>query len=76
MVSKMDRILLSGLVRAQSWWRSQKGAVGFEYMLVVGGVSVAIVLAIAVGAPGLIATIKTKVCSAIGTIPGFSGTSC
>lgn len=43
---------------------------GFEYLLVVGGVSVAIVLAMA-AVPGLIPAVVSGVCGAIDTaIPG------
>ena len=46
---------------------------GFEYMLIVGGVSVAVIVAIAAIGPGALAT---AVCSAIATIPEFSTFSC
>lgn len=47
----------------------------FEYMLIIGGVSVAVVVGIAVlafGVPG----IRTATCDAIATISGYSGFSC
>ena len=43
---------------------------GFEYLLVVGGVSVAVVIAM-VAAPGLIGPLVTAVKGAINTIPGI-----
>lgn len=44
---------------------------GIEYLLVVGGVSVAIILAI-VTFPGLLGGLVTATCDAIETIPGFT----
>ncbi len=62
-----DRIL--GLIGRED------GAVGFEYLLVIGGVSVAVVLAaaaLATATPGVV----TGVCSAIATIPGMGAVTC
>jgi Flp pilus assembly pilin Flp len=47
----------------------------FEYMLIIGGVSVAVVVGIAVlafGVPG----IRTATCAAIATISGYSSFAC
>lgn len=47
----------------------------FEYALVIGGVSVAVVIAIAAAstaAPGVV----TGMCDAIATIPGMGSVSC
>ena len=60
MVSKMDRILLSGLTRIDSWGRSEKGAMGFEYMMIAGAVSVAIVAALLLIGPTKLATAVCK----------------
>jgi hypothetical protein len=48
----------------------------FEYMLIIGGVTVAVILAIALAAPGLLNSVKTGVCSAVATIPNMSSVSC
>lgn len=46
----------------------------FEYLMVVGGVSVAIVLAVTLGVPGLIDPVVEGTCNAIDTvIPGDIG---
>ena len=83
MISKMDRILLSGLARITSWrqsilsWgQSEEGVVGFEYLLVIGGVSVAVVIAIALGATPITNAIKTGTCKAVSTITGYSAVAC
>ena len=52
--------------------RIEKGAVAFEYVLIIGGVSAVVVGALAVGAPGLFGTILTATCASIATIPGFA----
>ena len=48
----------------------------FEYMLIIGGVTVAVILVIATAAPSLLNTIKSGVCDAVATIPSMSGVSC
>lgn len=48
----------------------------FEYMLIIGGVTVAVILAIAVAAPGLLNSIKSGVCDAVATIPNMSQVNC
>jgi Flp pilus assembly pilin Flp len=63
------------LDRLSSLIREEDGQDGIEYMLVVGGVSVGIILAM-VAVPGAIPAIVTGMCSAIATIPGFGGVSC
>jgi Flp pilus assembly pilin Flp len=63
------RALLGSMLsddRAQDAW---------EYLLVVGGVSVAIILAMA-AVPGLTDSLIRAVCAAIGTIPTLNGIQC
>ena len=53
----------------------ESGQDGIEYLLVVGGISVAVVVAavaLKVAVPGVI----TGVCKAIATIPSMSSVSC
>ena len=51
--------------------RSEDGADAFEYLMVVGGVVVAIIIAVVAGTPGLINPVITGVCGAIDTVvPG------
>ena len=49
---------------------NEKGAVAFEYVLIIGGVSAVIVLAITVGAPSLMQNTLTAACSAVGNVLG------
>jgi Flp pilus assembly pilin Flp len=48
----------------------------FEYMLIIGGVTVAVIGVIVVAAPSLLTSIKTAVCNAVATIPHMSSLSC
>ena len=48
----------------------------FEYMLIIGGVTVAVIAAIAIAAPSLLNAIKSGVCTAVATIPGMTSVSC
>ena len=54
--------------------RREDGAVGFEYLLIIGGVSVVLVAAMAVGLTGgatgggLIGDVVTGVCNAVATV--------
>ncbi len=53
----------------------EDGAVGFEYLLVIGGVSVAIVLAaatLALATPGVVCGVQ----AAIATIPNMGSVAC
>ena len=60
-----------------SFVRDERGQDVFEYLLIIGGVSVMVILAIAtpVGAT-LINAVITGVCSAISTIPGMDAVAC
>ena len=52
--------------------RNEKGAVAFEYVLIIDGVSAVIVAALAVGAPSLFDSVVTSTCSSLdGVVPGF-----
>ena len=54
---------------------NEKGAVAFEYVLLIGGVSAVIVGLIVGVAPGLMGTVIDGATCAINGIPGF-GTPC
>ena len=60
-----------------SFLREEKAQDVFEYLLIIGGVSVMVILAVAtpVGAT-LINAVITGVCSAISTIPGMEAVAC
>lgn len=47
----------------------------FEYLLVIGGISVAIIVGVA-AFPGIAGDVASKVCDAIGGISGMTGISC
>lgn len=64
--------VISDQVRA--FLRREGGQDTFEYMLIIGGVSAAVVVAIAVLAFGL-PGIRTATCEAIGAISGYAGYS-
>ena len=51
---------------------NEKGAVAFEYVLIIGGVSIVIVFAITVAAPILMNSVLSGVCSAVYEIPGIT----
>lgn len=48
--------------------RGDKAQDTFEYLLIIGGVSVAIIAAIALAAPGLINPVIAGTCAAINTV--------
>ena len=54
--------------RVQSFIQDQKGVVAWEYLLVIAGVSVAIIVAIAFAAPSLIQAVINGTCSALDTV--------
>ena len=76
MISKMDRILLTGLVRAQSWWRNEKGQGAFEYILILGGISALVVGGMYIFAKPASNSIVRTACTAIQGIGPFSGITC
>ncbi len=51
---------------------NEKGAVAFEYVLIIGAVSTVIVLAITAAAPILMNSALSGVCSSIYAIPGIT----
>ena len=55
--------------------REEGGQDTFEYMLIIGGVTVAVILAVALAAPNLLDAVKTGVCKAVNTINNM-GVSC
>jgi Flp pilus assembly pilin Flp len=54
--------------RVMALLREEDGQDGFEYLLVIGGVSVVLIAAIATAAPGLIGQVITGTCNAIATV--------
>ena len=72
MISKMDRILLSGLARIVSWGQSEKGQGAFEYVLILGGLCAVIVAGLVVFGGKATGTILCISANAIKAIPGFT----
>ena len=64
----MAQILSLVLARALNPLRSEKGVVMWEYMLVIAGVSVAIIAIVAVAGPSLTHFVVRATCGAINTI--------
>ena len=60
--------LISLKARVLGLIQNEDGVVAWEYLLVIAGVSVAIIFAIALAAPGLIGAVLTATCSAIDTV--------
>ena len=56
--------------------RNEEGAVAFEYVLIIGGVSAVIVAALAVGAPNLFSTVLSATCDAIDAVLDTSTITC
>ena len=56
--------------------RNEKGAVAFEYVLIIGGVSAVIVAALAVGAPSLFGQVMAGTCAAIDNVLGDGSFAC
>lgn len=71
----VNQVMDQAAEQVRSFLQREDGQDAFEYMLIIGGVSVAVVVGIAVlafGVPG----IRTATCDAIATISGYSGFSC
>ncbi len=71
----MNQVVDQAADHVRSFLHRDGGQDGFEYMLIIGGVSVAVVIAVAVLAndvPGL----RSATCKAINGIAGYSGFSC
>ena len=64
--------LLLWKTRAPSFLQDVRGAVAFEYVLIIGAVSTVIVFAITVAAPILMNSALSGVCSAVYAIPGIT----
>ena len=60
--------------RVQSFIQDQKGVVAWEYLLVIAGVSVAIIFAVAVGAPSMTSAVLNATCEGINSVLPTSGT--
>jgi len=54
--------------RVHSFFQDQKGVVAWEYLLVIAGVSVAIVFAVAVVAEPLTNAVLNGTCAAVNTV--------
>jgi Flp pilus assembly pilin Flp len=61
--------------RVRAFVTEEEGQDGVEYLLVIGGVSVGIVLAM-LAVPGFIPAVISGVCDAVATIPGMTAVSC
>ncbi len=59
-----------------SFIQDKKGAVAFEYVLIIGGISVVVVGLLAVGAGAMFPQLITTVCGAIESLPGLSAMDC
>lgn len=71
----MNGLLDQAVGQVRSFLQREEGQDAFEYMLIIGGVSVAVVVAVALLAtnvPGL----RTATCAAIATITQYSTFSC
>ena len=64
----MFNTLLTLKAQVQSFLQNEKGVVAFEYLLVIAGVSVAIIFAVAFAAPSLINNVVTATCTAMQTV--------
>jgi len=56
--------------------KEESGQDTFEYMLLIGGVTVAVVIAIAIGGGSLFGKVFSGMCSAIAHLPSMSSVSC
>ena len=71
----VNQLVIQAVDRVQSFLQREDGQDAFEYMLIIGGVSVAVVIAVALLAtnvPGL----RTATCAAIAGITQYSTFSC
>ncbi len=68
--------LISLKARALSFIQNEDGVVAWEYMLVIAGVSVAVIAAIALGADPLIDAVVDATCAAIDTVIPSVTVSC
>ncbi len=67
----MVTLVAYGLAKVLGNLRGEGGQDAFEYLLIVGGVSVAVIAAVALATPGLIGPVIDGTCAAIDTVlPG------
>ncbi len=59
-----------------SFIQDKKGAVAFEYVLIIGGVSVVVIGLLAAGAGAMFPQLIETVCGAIKGLPGLSAMDC
>ena len=64
----MFNTLIAIKTYAQSFIQDQKGVVAFEYLLVLAGITVAVIFAVAFAAPGLIDAVIGATCAGMNTI--------
>ena len=57
-------------------FREESGQDTFEYMLIIGGVTVAVCAAIAFASGSIFSSVRSGICTAIATLPSFSSVSC
>ena len=62
--------------QTMSFIQDKKGAVAFEYVLIIGGVSVVVVGLLIGGATALFPQMVNAVCTAISGIAGFTTVTC
>jgi len=62
--------------RVLSFLRDTRAQDTFEYVLIIGGITVAVIGAIALAAPSLIDQVVYGVCLAVKSIPAMNGIVC
>jgi hypothetical protein len=71
----MVKLVALGLAKVLGKLRGEKAQDAFEYVLIVGGVSVAVVAAVTV-ITGLAQPMIDATCNGIATLPGLEGMEC
>ena len=59
-----------------SFLKNERAQDTFEYILIIGGISVAVILAVVAVTPSLLSSVLTGVCDAISGIKGMENVSC
>ncbi len=73
----MFNLISNTINQAICFIQDKKGAVAFEYVLIIGGVSVVVVGALAVGANAMFPQLITATCNTINTIlPAAAAMTC
>ncbi|MBM3926537.1 MAG: hypothetical protein FJ320_11275 [SAR202 cluster bacterium] len=72
----MVKLVAFGVAKLFGKLRGEDAQDAFEYLLIVGGVGVAVVAAVVLATPGLIDPVIDGTCNAISAIPGFAGMEC